>query len=165
MKLDIAIERVSPLWPALPQIEELVERAILAAARDAGVALQEGAEVSVQLVDDRQIRALNARWRRIDKATNVLSFPAASPGALASSPLLGDIVVGYETVRREADDEGLGFNDHVAHLVVHGFLHLIGFDHQEADEAQRMERLETRILGEIGIADPYAATVPADESA
>jgi len=164
MSLDIAIERVSPLWSRLPGIEQLAERAILAAARDCGVALRDDAEVSVQLVDDQQIRALNARWRRIDKATNVLAFPAASTRALASTLMLGDIVVAYETAHREADEQAQSLSDHAAHLIVHGFLHLVGFDHQDADEATRMEMLETRILGEIGIADPYAVTVPADET-
>ena len=165
MTLDVAIHRASPLWKETPGLDRLIERAVLAAAAGAGVALQEGAEVSVQLADDRLIRALNAQWRGIDEPTNVLSFPAASAAALAAAPLLGDIVLGYETVRREAGELGFAFEDCVAHLVVHGFLHLIGFDHQTPAEADRMEKLETDILGEIGVADPYAATVAADETA
>jgi probable rRNA maturation factor len=160
MELDIAIERPSPLWAGLPGAEILAERAILASAEACGVALGEKAEVSVQLVDDEQIRALNARWRGLDKPTNVLSFPAASVERLAAAPLLGDIVVAYETTRREADDGRIAFSDHFAHLVVHGFLHLVGFDHQSADEAEKMEALETRVLAGLAIADPYANNVP-----
>ncbi|HEV3043944.1 MAG TPA: rRNA maturation RNase YbeY [Roseiarcus sp.] len=162
IKLDIAIERPSPLWAALPGAKELAERAVLASAIACGVALGEKAEVSVQLVDDEQIRALNARWRGLDQPTNVLSFPAAPVERLAAAPLLGDIVVAYETTRREAEDERIGMSDHFAHLVVHGFLHLVGFDHQSGDEAEKMEALETRVLAGLAIADPYANDVPAE---
>jgi probable rRNA maturation factor len=162
MKLDIAVDQASPLWAGLPEAEELVERAILASVARCGVALRKGAEVSVQLVDDAQIRALNAQWRGFDKATNVLSFPAAPVDKLAASPLLGDIVLAFETIRREADDMRISLGDHFTHLVVHGFLHLVGFDHQESGEADRMERLETQILAGMAIADPYALDVFAE---
>jgi probable rRNA maturation factor len=162
MKLDIAIDQASSLWAALPEAQGLAERAILAGAADCGVALRKGAEVSVQLVDDAQIRALNAQWRGFDKPTNVLSFPAAPVEKLATSPLLGDIVLAFETIRREADDMRIGLSDHFVHLVVHGFLHLVGFDHQESAEAERMEQLETQILAGMAIADPYAADALAE---
>jgi probable rRNA maturation factor len=161
MTLEIDIERVSPLWAALPDAEALAKRVLRAGARSGGVALRDSAEVSVRLVDDNDIRALNARWRGLDEPTNVLSFPAAP---LAGSPLLGDIVVAYETSEREAWDEGVGLSDHLAHLIVHGFLHLLGFDHRDAEEAERMEALEIRILEEVGVANPYVGTVAADES-
>jgi probable rRNA maturation factor len=164
MTLEIDIERVSPLWAGLPGLEALVERVLRAAARGSAVALSDGAEVSVRLVDDNDIRALNARWRGLDGPTNVLSFPAAQPGSLAGSLLLGDIVVAYETAKREALDEGVALSDHVAHLIAHGFLHLLGFDHRDAEEAERMEGLEIRILAEVGVANPYVGTVAADES-
>jgi probable rRNA maturation factor len=162
MKLDIAIDQSSSLWADLPEAEELAERAILASAADCGVALHKGAEVSVQLVDDAQIRALNAQWRGFDKATNVLSFPAASVEKLATSPLLGDIVLAFETIQREAGEMRVRLSDHFVHLVVHGFLHLVGFDHQESAEADRMEKLETQILAGMAIADPYAADALAE---
>jgi probable rRNA maturation factor len=95
----------------------------------------------------------------------VLSFRASANGKIAAAPLLGDIVVAFETAELEAAQEGTTLPDHVAHLVVHGFLHLLGFDHQSAFEADRMEALETRILAKLGIADPYASTVPLDANA
>jgi len=164
IRLDIAVERASPLWEAAPDAEALAERAILASAEACGVELAEAAEVSVQLVDDERIRALNARWRGLDKPTNVLSFPASSADRLAASPLLGDIVVAYETTSREAEDEHISLDDHFVHLVVHGFLHLVGFDHQDDEEADVMEALETRVLKGLAIADPYRRSVPAERA-
>jgi probable rRNA maturation factor len=134
----------------------------LASAALSGVVLRRDAEVSVQLVDDAQIRALNARWRGLDKPTNVLSFPAAPVARLAVAPLLGDIVVAFETVQREADELRISLSDHFIHLVVHGFLHLVGFDHQDGGEADRMEALETSVLAGMAIADPYAADFVAE---
>ena len=164
MTLEIDVVQISPLWAALPGVEALAERAIRAAAKSSGVALREGAEVSARLVDDEAIRALNSRWRGANKPTNVLAFPAATPGKLAEAPLLGDILVAYETTRREAAEQRLDFGDHVAHLVVHGFLHLVGFDHRNAAEAARMEAREIRILEEMGVANPYAEAVLGNES-
>ncbi|MGA2791923.1 MAG: rRNA maturation RNase YbeY, partial [Roseiarcus sp.] len=114
---------------------------------------------------DAVIRALNERWRGAAKPTNVLSFPAAAPGKIAAAPLLGDIVVAFETAEREAVEERKTFADHVAHLIVHGFLHLLGFDHQSAGEADRMEALEIGALARLGIADPYVSSVAADAKA
>jgi probable rRNA maturation factor len=165
MKLSVEIVEASPLWRALPDVESLTRRAIEATLEASGVQILDGAEVSVQLSDDAQIRALNALWRGVDQPTNVLSFPASAAGKIAAAPLLGDIVVAFETAQREAAREDKTFPDHVAHLVVHGFLHLLGFDHQIAFEADRMEALETGILAKLGIADPYASTVPVDATA
>ena len=119
----------------------------------------------MQLVDDAQIRVLNAHWRGLDKPTNVLSFPAVAAEKIALAPMLGDIVVAFETMQREAVGEGKTLADHFSHLVTHGFLHLLGFDHEDAAEAERMEALESDILARLGIADPYASTVPADAKA
>ena len=113
------------------------------------------------LTDDATIRAMNAQWRGIDKPTNVLSFPAGE-SLRARSAHLGDIAIACETVAREAAAENKAFLDHLAHLAVHGYLHLIGFDHETDPEAERMEHLETRILAGLGIADPYADRPPAD---
>jgi probable rRNA maturation factor len=165
MKPDVEIAESSPLWRGLPEIEMLTERAIDASLEASGIHVLDGAEVSVQLADDAEIRALNAQWRGVDKATNVLSFPAAPAEKISTAPLLGDIVLAFETVEREAAEEGKTLKDHFVHLVVHGFLHLLGCDHQDAAEADRMEALETDILARLGIADPYAETVPLDAKA
>jgi probable rRNA maturation factor len=126
--------------------------------------LRDGAEIGVQLVDDAGVRALNARWRGFDKPTNVLSFPASPVEKLASAPMLGDIVVAYQTTRREADDERISLGDHFVHLIVHGFLHLVGFDHEDDAEAEMMEALETRVLEGLAIADPYRRGVAAERA-
>jgi probable rRNA maturation factor len=162
MKPNIEIAESSPLWRGLPDIEKLTARAVDASLAASGIAILDGAEISLQLADDAQIRALNAQWRGVDKPTNVLSFPAAPRAKLAAAPLLGDIVLSFETAEREAAEEGKTLADHCVHLVVHGFLHLLGFDHEDAAEADRMEALETSILAKLGIADPYALTVPLD---
>ena len=165
MKPNIEIAESSPLWRGLPDIEKLTARAVDASLAASGIAILDGAEISLQLADDAQIRALNAQWRGVDKPTNVLSFPAAPRAKLAAAPLLGDIVLSFETAEREAAEEGKTLADHCVHLVVHGFLHLLGFDHEDAAEADRMEALETSILAKLGIADPYALTVPLDAKA
>ena len=133
------------------------------AALEAGIALANGAEVSFLLCDDARMRILNREWRGIDKPTNVLSFPAVEPAALAHAALLGDIAIAYETTAHEAATEDKRLCDHVAHLAAHGFLHLLGHDHIDPAEAGRMESLETRVLARLGIADPYAATHPVDD--
>src|SRR5690606_27325001 len=111
----------------------------------------------VIFTDDAAIRALNAEWRGKDKATNVLTFPAfpvLRGGALP--PMLGDIVLAYETVEREAREEDKPFESHLSHLLAHGFLHLAGYDHEEDGEAEEMEDAERRILARLAIPDPYA---------
>jgi probable rRNA maturation factor len=135
----------------------------VAAARRATVAgtRLETASVTVLLTDDPAVRALNARWRGQDKPTNVLSFPAheLTPGAWpreVAPAWLGDLVLGFETVAREADAEGRPLADHVSHLLVHGSLHLLGYDHQSEAQAVVMEDLERAILASLGIGDPYA---------
>ena len=111
-------------------------------------------EVAVLLADDQALQALNARWRGKDAPTNVLSFPADSSAA----PHLGDLALAYGVCAAEAQAQGKALGDHLQHLVVHGVLHLLGFDH-ESDEAgaEEMEALERTVLARLGIADPYAA--------
>jgi probable rRNA maturation factor len=150
------IERDSALWDAFVDAEAIAERAIEAAAERCGVTLMEGAEVAILLSDDAHVASVNKDWRQIDKPTNVLSFPAAEGAKIARAPFLGDIIIAHETVAKEAIAESKAFEDHFAHLVVHGFLHLIGFDHIQEDEAERMESLETAILADLDIPDPYA---------
>lgn len=141
-------------WRSEADAEAIVHRAIAAAAAavDADTA---GAELAVMLTDDAGIRALNRNWRGIDKPTNVLSFPAA-PAAGDAPRMLGDIAIAYETTRAEAAAERKPLGHHLGHLAVHGFLHLIGYDHETDDEAEAMESLERAILARLGIPDPYA---------
>ena len=120
----------------------------------AGAKLVGPAEVSVLLTDDAHQQVLNRDWRQIDKSTNVLSFPQIEPFQPVSG-LVGDISLAHETLVREAADLQKSFTDHFTHLVVHGFLHLLGYDHVSEPEALQMEGLETQILAELGIADPY----------
>lgn len=151
--IDVIIE--STLWESLPEAEALAERAALAAVAASGVVIMDGAEMSLMLTDDAAIRKLNQTWRDKDKPTNVLSWPAADPDDLAHSPHCGDIAVAYETLAREAAEEGKTVGDHFSHLVVHGVLHLLGYDHETDDEADEMEQLETDILAGLGVSDPY----------
>jgi probable rRNA maturation factor len=118
-------------------------------AKVAGVA-----ELSIVLMDDAEQRELNRQWRQIDKPTNVLSFPQIEPFSPVVG-ILGDITLARETLEREALELGKSFTDHYTHLVVHGFLHILGYDHIEDDEALVMEGLETQILATLGIEDPY----------
>jgi probable rRNA maturation factor len=149
--IEVAIEAED--WASLQAPSQLAETAIFAAIWETGVALAANAEISVLFCDDGFIRDLNRKWRGIDQPANVLSFPAAGDAAFA--PLLGDIVIAFETASREASEAGRPLRDHVAHLLVHGFLHLIGHDHIGAEESATMEALECAILGRLGIADPF----------
>jgi len=149
----IEISTNSEGWPE--GLEAVAETAIRAALEQSGAKVTGVTELSVLLTDDAEQRELNREWRGQDKSTNVLSFPQIEPFEPVSG-LLGDISLARETVAREADEMGIPFNDHFTHLVVHGFLHLLGHDHIEDDEAEVMESLETRILASLGIADPYA---------
>jgi probable rRNA maturation factor len=154
---------VADNWQAEPDAEAVIHRAITAAAEMVDADFGE-AELAVMLTDDTGIRTLNLNWRGIDKPTNVLSFPALQPsvaGAPSDAPrMLGDIAIAYETTRREADDEQRPFDHHLSHLAVHGFLHLIGYDHEKDDDAAAMETLEAEILAQLGIPDPYAERDP-----
>lgn len=114
-------------------------------------------EISVVLSDDEHIRELNKHHRGMDKPTNVLSFPAARMKTPAGAPrILGDVVLAYETVAREAAEESKPIENHLTHLVVHGVLHLLGYDHEDDDEAEMMETRERQILAKLGVPDPYA---------
>jgi probable rRNA maturation factor len=147
---SVDIQIASPLWDAQPLAEQTVRDAIAAAAAALSTT---GGEVSIVLTDDQAIRTLNREWRKIDKATNVLSFPAATTGG--GEKMLGDIVIAYETLVRECDDEGRIFLHHLAHLAVHGFLHLVGYDHQTDSDADEMEGLESKIMKAMKLPDPY----------
>ncbi len=149
-KLDVLVE--SARWNAHRGLKLLLRRAVAAAAAALSTS---AAELAIVLTDDSAVRLLNRKWRGIDAPTNVLSFPVGV--AAGAPPLLGDIVLGYETVAREARRDGKPFAHHVAHLAVHGFLHLCGHDHARAGDAETMERLERVILRRLAIPDPYRA--------
>ena len=151
--LSIAFAVNADGWPE--GLEAIAERAIREALKQSEAEMAGVAEVSVVLTEDAEQRELNRQWRSIDKSTNVLSFPQLEPFAPVEG-LVGDIILARETLAREAEEMGISFNDHFTHLVVHGFLHLLGYDHNEDDEAEEMEGLETAILATLGIADPYA---------
>jgi len=158
--IDVAIPRAA--WRrALTRPVSRVRAAAEAALAAAGVT---GAELGVRLADDAELRALNRRYRGRDAPTNVLAFALAEPGAAppptGPAPVLGDVVVALETARAEAAALERPLADHVAHLVVHGVLHLCGHDHEGDAEAAAMEALETRALAGLGVADPYAPTEP-----
>lgn len=157
----IAIQRAAPGWRAIPRLAALARRAALAALAASGVSTRADTEISVLFTDDAAMRDLNARWRGKDKPTNVLSFPAVAPDEIADALALGDIVLACETVMDEAERDGRAPADHVAHLVAHGVLHLVGYDHETDDEAEEMEALERRILVSLGAPDPYAEPVRA----
>ncbi len=135
----------------------LAKQAAGATIVTAGLSLTADAEVSLLLTGDVRMQALNLQWRHKDKPTNVLSFPAA-PVAIGEmvGPMLGDIVIAFETVEREALQEGKSLDDHFVHLVVHSLLHLFGYDHETPADAERMEAMEIAILATLGIGDPYA---------
>ncbi len=142
---DIVVE--SELWSAHPQTEATVRAAITAAASHS----TQSGEVSILLTDDSSVRELNRQWRGLDKPTNVLSFPAPKTAA----GFLGDIVIAYETLSRESTDEDRDFLHHLTHLTVHGFLHLIGYDHQTDAQADAMEGLESKIMTAMNMPDPW----------
>ncbi|HTO33913.1 MAG TPA: rRNA maturation RNase YbeY [Pararhizobium sp.] len=164
--LDIQISIEEGPWPSEADLQALSERVLTAAAdflkrEEKQPFPKVPPEVSLVFTDDASIRSINAEWRAQDKPTNVLSFPAfpLMPGK-KPGPMLGDIILAHETLVREADDLGKPFNEHLTHLLVHGFLHLFGYDHLEDNEAERMESLETRILAGLGLSDPYGDSDP-----
>ena len=163
LRIEVLIH--SRKWKAEPQASAIARKAIRAAA---SVASTPRAELAIVLTDDSAIHALNREWRGHNKPTNVLSFPAPRlPPALAGErragghkrprpAALGDIVIAFETTAREAAAEGKPLRHHLSHLAIHGFLHLVGHDHENERDAQRMESLEVKILAGLGVPDPYA---------
>ena len=153
--LAIEISRNAEGWPEA--LDARAEEAVREALKQSKARVTGAAELSIVLTNDDEQQVLNRDWRGIDKTTNVLSFPQIEPfGPVAG--ILGDIILARETLEREALVEGVSFEDHFTHLVVHGFLHILGYDHMDEDEALAMEGLETQILASLGVADPYAET-------
>jgi probable rRNA maturation factor len=141
----------SGLWAQGGIAHEPLARAARVAYAAAGG--RDAAAVALALSDDAQVRELNREWRGMDKATDVLSFPDGEmDGEICA---LGDIILAYETVARDAEEAGLQTGNHAIHLVIHGMLHLLGYDHDTEDDAAAMERLETDIMAGLGLHDPY----------
>jgi probable rRNA maturation factor len=164
VSLEIAVEAGE--WGDVEATESLAETALAAAVRE--LVEREGQpfpenppEVSLVLADDAMMADINGQWRNQPKPTNVLSFPAfpLAPGG-RPGPMLGDIILARETIEREAADLGKPVDEHITHLIVHGFLHLFGYDHIENSDAEKMEAIETRILTSLDLSDPYGDTEP-----
>jgi probable rRNA maturation factor len=148
LKIEVLVK--SKLWKTNKDAGKVMRRAIATAAATLSTP---AAELAIVLTDNAEMRVLNRAWRGVDAATNVLSFPNKP---IAGEPsLIGDIVLAHETVAAEARKEGKPFAHHLAHLAVHGFLHLLGYDHERAKDATTMERLEREILHRLAIPDPY----------
>lgn len=167
MMLEIALE-ADEEWDSSRSWEPLVRNAIEAAVAESAfpqiAKWQRPVEVSVLLTGDDEVRRLNSQWREKDRPTNVLSFPMMDPDDLADATvagpemLLGDIVLARGVCALEAADKKLTVEDHAMHLLVHGTLHLLGYDHQDDRQALEMEALEIRALERLGIANPYEVT-------
>lgn len=153
MSLSIETSVECECWLSLADLGALIERCLTEALAETDEPVRDGAEVSLLLCDNARIRALNAQFRGMDKPTNVLAFPGPEP--IETTHVLGDIAIAYETVAREAEEQGKPLPHHLCHMIVHGFLHLLGYDHQTDDEAETMEAHEARVLQRMGIADPY----------
>ena len=149
ISVDIVVEAGD--WARIAHAERTIRRAANAALAHAA-----DTEVAMVLTDDRHMQNLNRTWRGIDEPTNVLSFPA--PRLDAGPRVLGDVVFALETIEREAAAADKPVIDHLAHLTVHGALHLLGFDHVRETDAESMERRERAILAELGVPDPYAVS-------
>jgi len=145
LPFEIDISHQTQDWP---DCDLLVQKAITSVWNV--LTVPRAGELSVALSNNEQVQALNRDYRGKDKPTNVLSFPVAVP-----APLLGDIVLALETVQREAKEKSISFEDHLSHLVIHGFLHLQGYDHEKDDDAKIMEDLEIRALSVLAIDNPY----------
>jgi probable rRNA maturation factor len=157
LKIDVMID--SKRWKEPAKIKAVIRRALAQAAAETRSTA--GGELAIVLTDDSAIRTLNRDWRGIDKATNVLSFPAKNNGP---QPHLGDIVLAFETIEREAKSEHKPLVHHLAHLAVHGFLHLVGYNHERDKDAHEMEQAERDILRQLKIPDPYQERLAAKKT-
>jgi len=167
MMLEVAVE-ADEEWDSSSAWDDLARRAAVAAIAESAypelAVSPRRVEISVRLAGDEEVRALNSEWRGKDKATNVLSFPMAEEddfekaNVLGQELLLGDIILARGVCQTEAADKGVTVEDHATHLLVHGTLHLLGYDHHDDDEAADMEAREVRALARLGIANPYEVT-------
>ncbi len=155
MLIDISIEFEA--WSKIAGLEKLVRTAAFAAVSDCEEKFINQAELSILLTSDDAMRQLNSTYRGQDKPTNVLSFPGETETQSQSrSFLLGDVVLSYQTVVTEAQQQRISLENHISHLIVHGVLHLLGHDHENDKDAHNMEHLEINILKGIGVENPYA---------
>lgn len=155
VEIDLLVEAEG--WLPPDELEAIARRAVDAALAELGTHGEVPSELSLVFSNDAGIKELNAGWRGKDKPTNVLSFPAfAIAAGDPLPPMLGDIVLAIETISRESSLEKKPFEHHLIHLVVHGFLHLLGYDHETDEEAEVMEAMERRVLARLAIPDPYA---------
>lgn len=154
--MTVSIDVEYAAWSGMPGLEDLARSAVDAALAGAAPESPE-CDVALLFTDDESMAEINAEWRGKDKPTNVLSFPTPDdmPVPEGEPRPLGDIVLAHGVITREAAEQGKSLRDHTAHLIVHGTLHLLGYDHESDDEAEEMEALETRILKDLGISDPY----------
>ncbi len=136
-------------------LNKLIRKAVFSTLELGNPKIGGAGEICIALSNDAHVQELNQQWRQIDKPTNVLSFPQIEPFASLEG-MLGDIILGLETVENEAKNNQLAFSDHLTHLVVHGFVHILGYDHQNDKEADQMESMEIKILNNLKIANPYA---------
>lgn len=161
--LTVALAVEEPAWERIGvgDLRRFCAETFAAAAAGAGLGADLSTEASVTLADDAAVRGLNAEWRNKDRPTNILSFPMESiaPGQ-NPGPLLGDLVLAFETCERESRAEAKTMGDHFRHLLVHGFLHCLGYDHVDDEGAEAMERLEIAILARLGVANPYDDGTP-----
>lgn len=148
IEVDLQVATGAAQLPAAAAFQSWCELALRQRSADS--------ELTIRLVDEAEGRELNHHWRHKDYATNVLSFPADVPDELLDIPLLGDLVICVPVVEREAHEQGKTLEAHWAHLVIHGCLHLLGYDHILDEEAEEMESLERLLLAELGHPDPYA---------
>lgn len=150
--LEIDLRVADERWSVLGDCDRLAAHVLGLAAIRLGMS----GEAAVLLTDDAEMHALNKQWRGMDKPTDVLSFPGEGPEIPGQPQYLGDIAIGYDTALRDAETMGRPFEGHIAHLLIHGFLHLLGYDHIEAEDAKVMEPLEIELLAQLGWPDPYA---------
>ena len=151
LSLDLRV--ADPRWEALGDVDALAAHVLGRAA----VRMKSSGELAILFTNDAEMRVLNSQWRGLDKPTDVLSFPSDQPEIPGQPQYLGDVALGYETALRDAETMQRPFPGHVSHLLIHGFLHLLGYDHIETKDAQVMEPLETEILAGLGWPDPYAS--------
>lgn len=156
MNFELEITIDDTRWPDIADLKELATQAISSAYAESQCDLEIDFVVSLLFCSDSRIQDLNREWRSQDKATNVLSFPAPQDLVIDDCLVLGDLALSYETVFRESEIEEKKIVDHLSHLIIHGFLHLLGFDHETESDAEEMEWIERRSLAKIGIMDPYA---------
>lgn len=153
-QIDIAVE--AGKWPDETILTDCLAKGVAAAGKTASLKWPEEAELSVVFTDDAAMTELNGQWRNKPNPTNVLSFPGGDVVVgEASDMMIGDLVFAFETVQKEALEQGKDFENHLLHLIVHGYLHLFGYDHLDEQEAEQMEALEIAALAELGIDDPY----------